>query len=278
MMIEFEFEFVKREEFDEKKEFVEKKFSYPNSQVKCNVCEKIFQHKLQLRQHRRVHRGKRPCTNCGKEISGATDMSTHRKDCMKDYKFKCTICEFKTSRNYHLKDHLRKMHTVTPTMGYSCNHCDFIASAKVHLNTHVSKDHPKFPCIICGKRLKKAVTLERHIMLSHDKQFPCLTCGKTFPKADTLETHIILSHDKDEIVRRKEGKKKTYPCSNCDYVADRKDNLKGHQWNNHVREKVVKPKIISQCNKGCGYTSKWGNRNLQRHEELCQFGGVFVLI
>ena len=275
-MIEFDFEFGKREEFDEKKEFVKKKFS--DSQVKCNVCEKIFQNKLQLRKHRRIHRGKQTCTNCGKVIAGSTDMSNHIRSCQKIQNFKCTICNFKTGRNYQLQDHLRKMHTVTPTMGYSCTLCDFISATKAPLKAHISKDHPKFPCIICGKRLLKAVTLERHIMLSHDKQFPCLTCGKTFPKADTLETHIILSHDKDEIVRRKEGKKKTYPCSNCDYVADRKESLKGHQWNIHVREKVVKPKIIRQCKKGCGFTTKWGNRNRQRHEELCQFGGVFVLI
>ena len=97
MMIEFEFDFVKREEFDEKKEFVKKKFSDPTSKVKCNVCGKIFQNRRQLHSHRKVHRGKQTCTNCGKEISGSTDMSTHRKDCMKDYKFKCTICEFRTS-------------------------------------------------------------------------------------------------------------------------------------------------------------------------------------
>ena len=97
MMIEFDFEFVKREKFDENNKFVEKKLHDSYSQVKCNVCEKIFQRKLQLRQHMRVHRGKQTCTNCGKEISGSTDMSTHRKDCMKDYKFKCTICEFRTS-------------------------------------------------------------------------------------------------------------------------------------------------------------------------------------
>ena len=249
MMIEFDFEFVKREEFDENNKFVEKKLHDPKSQVKCNVCEKIFQRKLQLRQHRKVHRGKQSCTNCGKEISGSTDMSTHRKDCMKDYKFKCTICEFRTSRNYHLQNHLRKIHTVTPTMGYSCTRCDFISAAKVHLNTHMSKDHPKLPCT---------------------------TCGKKFLKADTLERHIMLTHDEEDIERRKEGRKKTYPCLNCDYVATRKHDLKGHHWNIHIDiEKEVQPRIVPRCNK-CGFTSKWGN--IQRHEDKCQFGGVFVYV
>ena len=282
MMIEFEFDFVKREEFDEKKEFVKNKFSDPTSKVKCNVCGKIFQNRRQLCSHRKVHRGKQTCKNCGKVIAGGTDMSNHIRSCQKIQNFKCTVCNFKTGRNYLLQDHLRKMHTVTPTLPYmgkkcySCNHCDFMTPTKVALRAHTSKDHPKFPCIFCGKRLLKAVTLERHIMLSHDKVFPCVICGQKFPKADTLETHM-LSHDKDEIVLgRKQDKKKTYPCLNCEYVATRKESLKGHQWNIHEREKVVKPKIIPRCNK-CGFTSKWGNRNIKNHEAKCQFG-VFIVV
>ena len=152
----------------------------------------------------------------------------------------------RTSRNYHLQNHLRKIHTVTPTMGYSCTRCDFISAAKVHLNTHMSKDHPKLPCT---------------------------TCGKKFLKADTLERHIMLSHDDEE---KKEGREKTYPCLNCDYVATRKHDLKGHHWNIHIDiEKEVQPRIVPRCNK-CGFTSKWGN--IQRHEDKCQFGGVFVYV
>ena len=264
MMIEFDFEFGKREEFDEKKQFVEKKFSDPNSKVKCNVCEKIFQHKLQLWGHRKVHRGKQTCTNCGKEIAGSSSMSNHIKSCKKVQNFKCTICDFKTSRNHSLLDHLRKMHTVALTMGYSCTLCDFKSATKVHLKAHISKDHPKFCCITCGKRFRKADILEKHT-LSHEEE-------------------VIKKEESDEkMLQRKEERKETYSCLNCDYVATRKHHLKGHQWNNHMREKDVKaklPKTIARCTKGCGYTSKWGNRNgnIQRHETICQFGGVFVLI
>ena len=90
---------------------------------------------------------------------------------------------------------------------------------------------------------------------------------------DTLERHIMLSHDDEE---KKEGRKKTYPCLNCDYVATRKHDLKGHHWNIHIDiEKEVQPRIVPRCNK-CGFTSKWGN--IQRHEDKCQFGGVFVYV
>ena len=103
MMIEFEFDFVKREEFDEKKEFVKKKFSDPTSKVKCNVCGKIFQNRRQLHSHRKVHRGKQTCTNCGKVIAGSTDMSNHIRSCQKIQNFKCTVCNFKTGRNYYYR-------------------------------------------------------------------------------------------------------------------------------------------------------------------------------
>ena len=83
----------------------------------------------------------------------------------------------------------------------------------------------------------------------------------------------MLSHDDEE---KKEGREKTYPCLNCDYVATRKHDLKGHHWNIHIDiEKEVQPRIVPRCNK-CGFTSKWGN--IQRHEDKCQFGGVFVYV
>ena len=133
-----------------------------------------------------------------------------------------------------------------------------------HLKAHISKDHPKFCCITCGKRFRKADILEKHT-LSHEEE-------------------VIKKEESDEkMLHRKQERKETYSCLNCDYVATRKHHLKGHQWNNHMREKDVKaklPKTIARCTKGCGYTSKWGNRNgnIQRHETICQFGGVFVLI
>ena len=166
MMIEFDFEFVKREEFDENNKFVEKKLHDPNSQVKCNVCEKIFQRKLQLWQHMRVHRGKQTCTNCGKEISGSTDMSTHRKDCMKDYKFKCTICEFRfceflkadTLERHIMLSHDDEEKEEGRKKTYPCLNCDYVATRKHdlkghHWNIHIDIEKEVQPRIVprCNK-------------------------------------------------------------------------------------------------------------------------------
>ena len=180
-------------------------------------------------------------------------MSTHRRTCMKDLRFKCTICDFKTSRDRFLQDHLRAKHTVAPTKGYSCDRCDFLAPTKEALRTHESKDHPKYSCNTCGKQFLKAETLKRHVE-SHEEVTVSTSTGDYFKFVPQK--------------KKAGGGKKTYPCLSCPHVSTSKYNLKLHRWRIHERENPVRPRIIPKCTK-CGYTSKWGH--LRRHEQHCQF-------
>ena len=45
--------------------------------------------------------------------------------------------------------------------------------------------------------------------------------------------------------------------------------MKIHRWKVHENRKQVKPRIIPKCIK-CGYISKWGKRNFERHVAKCQ--------
>ena len=64
------------------------------SQFKCNICNKYFKYKSQLKLHERMHVGEKPfkCDYCEKKFSRSTYLLLHKKRHTGDKPYKCEFC------------------------------------------------------------------------------------------------------------------------------------------------------------------------------------------
>ena len=192
-------------------------------------------------------------------------MSTHRKSCEKIQKFKCSICDFKTNRNYRLLDHLRKKHNGSPEKEHNCHRCDFVSPTKAALKSHISNSHAKLACHKCGRQFLKEDTLRKHVE-AHERLTLSTSSGHFFKFVPNKKPPPSSPQEKSPGALTS---KKKHPCLSCPHVARSPYDLKIHRFKVHEKERQVKPRIIPKCIK-CGYISKWGKRNFDRHVAKCQ--------
>ena len=136
---------------------------------------KFFQHKQKCEAERTgVYR--HVCSICGRSFPTTAQHASHYTICSgkakKYYKSKsCTYeeCDFKTSSNRDLDNHVRRVHLLLP----------------------IEKNHV---CTICGNTFNKITVLKNHIKAVHygEKPFECTTCGKSFSRKQNLKEHMLI--------------------------------------------------------------------------------------
>ena len=157
-----------------------------NQKIKDYVCPfcglelhetpaKFFQHK-QTCEAERTGVYRHVCSICGQSFPTTAKHASHYTICSgkakKYYKSKsCSYeeCDFKTSSNRDLDNHVRR----------------------VHLHLPIEKNHV---CTICGNTFNKITVLKNHIKAVHygEKPFECTTCGKSFSRKQNLKEHMLI--------------------------------------------------------------------------------------
>ena len=106
----------------------------------CEVCQKSFHLKTDLKRHRRTHLGEKPyeCSTCNKRFALISTLKNHLATHSDEIKFKCNICpddrSFKTKVGLtnHMRYHYEPKH--------SCVHCNKKYYTLTHLKQHI-KSH-----------------------------------------------------------------------------------------------------------------------------------------
>lgn len=132
----------------------------------CQVCDKVFNNSISLKQHMIVHSNKKPfqCRVCGKSFKRSSTLSTHMLIHSDTRPFECHFC----GKKFHQKSDMKK-HTYIHTgeKPHQCNFCGKSFSQSSNLITHCRKHKgfQPFSCDDCGVSFMRKVDLRRHMYI-----------------------------------------------------------------------------------------------------------------
>ncbi|XP_063052061.1 zinc finger protein ZFP2-like [Engraulis encrasicolus] len=185
----------------------------------CSKCDKIYQKKISLAEHERIHTGERPyeCSYCGRTFRLKCILTEHIRTHTGQRPYECSICGKRFKQSTSLVAHKRihtgekpylcsfcgkgfpssgacLIHTRTHTgeRPYKCEFCEKAFTMSCHLKIHrrLHTNEKPYPCTLCSKRFRMQVQWKRH-MRTHtgEKPYECLACGKKFSVQYNMKVH-----------------------------------------------------------------------------------------
>ena len=185
------------------------KTKHKSSEVhKCSVCDASFTNEANLKRHQKSRHEtmKYTCLECKKvfdssiELKQHLDDSGHKKRTLlkKIDVFKCSECDFQTSRKDSLLRHKRLKHgifrkefniikdTLKDNGNWTCSKCNKTFTSEEEIEDHVISCK-EIKCHLCEKAFTLKSHLKRHIETQHP--YICTNCNERFKTAKILRKH-----------------------------------------------------------------------------------------
>ncbi|KAL7400446.1 hypothetical protein ABVT39_012391 [Epinephelus coioides] len=230
---------------------------YKDKRFFCELCNKGFHQKHQLRKHVSCHLKPFPCSSCDKGFYKAKSLQRHQqshqlREAQENDPDKLLHCD-QCDRKFRLLRQLR-VHQAShrlEKMPLKCHVCERTFTSAGALRYHeVSHAQVKpFMCDVCGKGFTRKKSLREHQTVhTGARPYPCPTCGKSFSTASNLRVH-----------KRSHSEERPYKCCECDKAFKCKMGLLQHR----VVHSGEKPFMCQTC--GLSFGLKY---NFQRHLRL----------
>ena len=237
------------------------KLELPQVALKCGFCDYTVTDKKSLDDHGYQKHG---LINCEKCEYGALDEDIMKKHMMTHtgrIVFMCNICEFETTRQSMLENHMESKHpkNENQSVKHYCEKCEQEFLSSLHLDYHHCKPQFKYPCHVCQFMGLSVVEVLTHLNEDHVK---CHTCNHIANTEKDLNEHIQLIHKKVAI-EITSNEKVQIKCEQCDYKCNLNIQLKKHQKSAHVTKETETKYFCEEC----AYSTKFV-LHLWEHREI----------
>eukprot|EP01083_Nonionella_stella_P280165 952969_1 len=195
-----------------------------SSSYKCNLCQKEFVLKHNLKKHRKTVHAKEMlwCDVCGKQFTSQSRLNTHVQSVHENLRpFQCEICTKKFKTKSNLAEHIHGVHQKLRPFG--CQICTKMFKTKSSRTKHVKRVHENQKsdqCEICGKKFGSKYNLKEHVEVVHEnlRPFQCDICSSKFSRKPNLTKHIQSVHKN----------LRPFQCERCENPFKTKSHLKEH--------------------------------------------------
>ena len=188
---------------------------------KCDLCEKQYECKDELKTHEKEHHESNEskpkgdniekdrkeqeinskCSHCNREFNNLKDFKMHENKC-----HYCKQCNNWYDNREDLESHRERRHK-----GYTCDQCGYDGSTnKKELDDHIREWHAEYNCNQCENSYRLKGNLENHIKKAHSKECEitpefriekqnyeseCDLCKKQFKTRNQLVKHWEEDHE-----------------------------------------------------------------------------------
>ncbi|GAB0090379.1 hypothetical protein DMENIID0001_051080 [Sergentomyia squamirostris] len=208
----------------------------------CDICHKRFARITSLKLHKsKIHSGgDLKCLSCPETFTKPVYLIGHALEAHGDDKpFGCSICNYRSNRQYHVEIHYRS-HSLD--MQIHCDICGRFFTNNSNFNTHkrqhenANADIDYRTCKECGKVFARRTYLNKHMKIhTGDLPFTCGDCNKKFTTKGQLAAHMV-SHSNI----------RPFQCDVCAKTFPRSGTLKIHM-RFHTNERPYQCRICSKA-------------------------------
>ena len=250
----------------------------------CDVCDKEFNQKSDLREHSKVHKDEKlySCDVCHLTFSRKNSFYRHQKRIhnQDESPYQCDVCNKRFNTPDILSRHQIFVHyskipsrldlkseKEVPAASYKCDVCDQIFTQKAFLIQHkkIHEDKKRVSCELCGLTFCGKYSFLRHLKKIHHqgrkskKEIPaatykCDVCDKVFSNKFYLRQHSYVHKGSTR-----------HSCDSCDITFCRIDAFYRHL--KKVHNKGQGPYQCNVCNKRFNTPG-----NLGRHKNIAHLG------
>ncbi|RZF42281.1 hypothetical protein LSTR_LSTR003899 [Laodelphax striatellus] len=182
----------------------------PERPFECELCQKTFAYKNNLKIHMRIHTNDKPyaCKVCGRAFTQSSSLKMHMTvhSCNRNV-FKCGACDKSFPYASNLKLHVKSAHSgLNPARRKSttcaCQLCGLGFTHRNSLKAHMRTAHPFYDYAKMEEQTDKvkAKPPDHHTKLTsrNDNKYRphiCPTCGRGFTQRGSLSTHMRVLHN-----------------------------------------------------------------------------------
>lgn len=187
-------------------------------------------------------------------------------------KFACDHCGKRYLRRCHLRMHQYSKHSIPHNVQiFRCEEegCRYTCIRRMSLIQHKSKHvkEKQYSCEYCGKKMKTAVTLRKHISKIHlnIRPYLCQMCAQAFGEDSELQSHIKQRHTSHD--------EKDFFCQFCPYATSNKYSYQTHMYRVHKTRAPGDNREEFKCSH-CDFVTIFGHRyriHMNSHNNIRQY-------